>query len=352
MNNVRCIVGLTVLSGRSGQNRFRTLLLSAASVMLLIAGTKGVAETLSLDSQAALKRIYDGEAPSSLADLRAMETHQRQLSEKLIACTVGLRIGSAHGSGVIVTKDGYVLTAAHVAERPGRKADVVFPDGRKVTGKTLGVYRTLDAGLVKIDGDGPWPFAEMASRDPLKEGQWCIATGHPGGYQQGRQPVVRVGRVLLTGKFSVTTDCTLISGDSGGPLFNMDGRVIGINSRIGRFLEANLHVPITAYYDEWERLSKGENWGNFPGNGKGPYIGVQGESNSQEAKISSVVKDAPAAEAGIQPGDVVIRLGDKDISDFESLQLRVHDHRPGDQVNTVVRRGAQTVELVLTIGSK
>lgn len=330
-------------------NRILVLLLLGLSAL---AGSNGLSEELPAPIEVDLKRIFAGEAPTSLDELRAMEAHQQTLAEKLIGCTVGLRIGQAHGSGVIVREDGIVLTAAHVAEKPGRAAEVILPDGRRVKGTTLGIYRTLDAGLLKIEGDGPWPFAEMAGREPVKEGQWCIATGHPGGYQPGRKPVVRVGRVLITGKFAITTDCTLIGGDSGGPLFDMDGRVIGINSRIGRFLEANLHVPITAYYAEWERLSKGESWGHFPDDGRGPYIGVQGEAGADVVRIRAVSEGAPAAEAGIEAGDVIVKFDGREIADFESLQQLVNDHRPGDEVAVVVRRGEETKELNLKIGRR
>lgn len=338
-------------------SKFRAARNSVAVFLTLLTfvGTPVISRGETLPSQlsslpANLQKIYDGGEPESLDDLKAMEVHQQRLVERLVACTVGLRIGSAHGSGVIIRKNGYVLTAAHVIGKPGRKATIILPNGRQVEGKTLGIYRTLDAGLVKIDGDGPWPFAEMAGPNDLAEGQWCVATGHPGGYQDGRTPVVRIGRVLLTGKFAITTDCTLVGGDSGGPLFDMEGRVIGINSRIGRFLSANLHVPINAFYSEWDRLKQGESWGALPGTG--PYIGVQGDAESAMAKVLAVTADAPAAQAGIRSGDIIIELGGKEVTDFESLQLRVNDCRPGEKVTVVVQRNDQKIELAMTIGKR
>ena len=89
---------------------------------------------------------------------------------------------------MIVTADGYVLTAAHVAGEPRRRALFILPDGRQVRGESRGVYRTLDAGLMKITDPGPWPFAELAPDDTVKAGgQWCLATGHPGGFEKGRR---------------------------------------------------------------------------------------------------------------------------------------------------------------------
>ena len=297
-----------------------------------------------------LAKIWAGGEPTTLAELKAMDQHQRQLVEKLTACTVGIVIGPAHGSGVIITQDGYVLTAAHVAGEPRRKATFVLPDGRQVKGESCGLYRTMDAGLMKITDPGPWPFAPMAKADDVRVGQWCVATGHPGGFEKGRNPVVRMGRVIVKDKLSITTDCTLVGGDSGGPLFDMDGHVIGINSRIGRFLTANMHVPIAAYHEAWDRLVKYEAWGHMPGTG--PFLGVVGDQGSDVAKIASVREDSPAKKAGLEPGDVIVKFGGKPVQDFTALQTFVGDSQPGDKVALEVLRGDKTLTLNVVIGER
>lgn len=297
-----------------------------------------------------LRRIYAGGEPSSVADLKAMEQHQQELAKRLTACTVGIVVGPAHGSGVIVSEDGYVMTAAHVAGKPGRQATFILPDGRRAKGKTLGLYRTLDAGLLKITDEGPWPFAEKAEPNGIDVGAWCVATGHPGGFQEGRRPVVRVGRIQIKDKFAINTDCTLVGGDSGGPLFDMSGKVIGINSRIGRSLMANMHVPIAAYHEAWDRLAKGEAWGHFPGTG--PFIGVQGDADSDLAKVAQVLPKGPAQKAGVKPGDVIVRYGEKQITDFASLQMCVNDSQPGEKVTLEVRRAEKIVKLELVVGKR
>lgn len=320
------------------------VLVSFGSVGDLFAADESAASSIDL------KRIYAGGEPSTVAELKAMEQHQQELAKKLIPCTVGIVVGPAHGSGVIISEDGYVLTAAHVAGKPDRKATFILPDGRRAQGKTLGIYRTLDAGLMKITEKGPWPFAEKAKPDGIDVGGWCLATGHPGGFQEGRKPVVRIGRILLRDKFAITTDCTLVGGDSGGPLFDMSGKVIGINSRIGRFLTANMHVPIGAYHEAWDRLVRGEAWGHFPGTG--PFIGVRGDPDSDAAKVANVLPKGPAQKAGIKPGDVIVRYGEKQITDFASLQRCVNDSQPGDKVTLVVRRGEKAVKLELVVGKR
>jgi len=297
-----------------------------------------------------LKRIYAGGEPSTIAELKAMEQHQQELAKKLIPCTVGIVVGPAHGSGVIISEDGYVLTAAHVAGKPDRQATFILQDGRRAKGKTLGIYRTLDAGLMKITEEGPWPFVEKAESDGIDVGGWCAATGHPGGFQQDRKPVVRIGRILEKDNFAIRTDCTLVGGDSGGPLFNMSGEVIGINSRIGRPLVANMHVPIAAYHESWDRLVKGEAWGHFPGTG--PFIGVQGDADSDLAKVARVLPKGPAQKAGVKPGDVIVRYGEKQITDFASLQMCVNDSQPGDKVTLEVRRAEKIVKLELVVGKR
>jgi serine protease Do len=299
---------------------------------------------------ASLDRLLAGASPMGLADLRVMQDHVRKLTDQLMKCTVGVQVGNAQGSGVIISKDGYVLTAAHVAGKPKRDVMFIMSDGRMLRGKTLGLNRTLDSGLMKIDGQTDLPFAEMGASDGLKDGQWCLATGHPGGYQSDRQPVLRLGRVLASAKDAITTDCTLVGGDSGGPLFDLRGKVIGVNSRIAGPLTANMHVPVATYKDTWDRLTKADAWGHFPGND--PYIGVKGDPDVKAAKILSVSPGSPAEQAKLQAGDVIIGIDDEDVTDFESLVRIIAEHQPKDDVQVVVKRGEETLRLALTIGKK
>jgi serine protease Do len=298
-----------------------------------------------------LQRILSGGVPMGVADLRAMQNHVQKLTEQLGKCTVGVTVGNAQGSGVIISKDGYVLTAAHVAGQPNKSVTFALSDGREVKGKTLGLNRTMDAGLMKIEEPGEYPFVEMGSSDGLKLGQWCLATGHPGGYQSDRGVVLRVGRVLLTPNAvtkAITTDCTLVGGDSGGPLFDMEGRVIGINSRIAGALEANMHVPVSTFKESWERLNKSEAWGHYPGSE--PVLGVRGEENSTDAKIARVSPNSPAEKGGLKAGDVVLKFDGQEIATFQELKdaVALHDVN-GKPIKIQVRRGEETIELDVTL---
>jgi len=296
-----------------------------------------------------IARVLAGDLPTGMGDLRAMQDRIRKVAQRVMPCTVAVRIGASYGSGVIVSRDGYVLTAAHVIGKPGRNVTFTFGDGRTVAGKTLGVHRTADVGLMKITDKGKWPFVEMGTSADLKGGQWCLAAGHPEGYQSARRPVVRLGRILWQNQSLLTTDCTLVGGDSGGPLVDLDGKVIAIHSRIAVPLTANMHVPVDNYRDSWDRLVKGEMWGSVAASG--PYLGVHGKPKADSAVITDVVDDSPAAKAGIRVSDVIVEFDGADVKDFPTLARLVRARQPGDKVSVTVLRQGKTVPLELVLGS-
>jgi S1-C subfamily serine protease len=293
-----------------------------------------------------------GGVPSSLELLRAMELQQRRVADRASKCTVSVKIGHAQGCGVIITGTGFIVTAAHVATRPGLKATITFSGGRQVSATTLGMNRHVDAGLIWINpgqnGGKPWPHASLGTSDDLVPGMWCIAMGHPGGYEPARGAVIRVGRLLEIRPDVVVSDCALIGGDSGGPLFNMAGELIAVHSRIGNQVTENLHVPIDHYDYSWKRMADGEAWGYLP-NFK-PTLGVSGNKSTADATIIDVKEGSPAEAGGMRPGDIVVRFGKKQVTDFASLIEAVADTMPGERVRIVVRRAELRVELLVEIG--
>jgi serine protease Do len=291
--------------------------------------------------------------PESLEDLRAIEAHVKTVVERVLPCTVGIRLGPNQGSGVIVSKDGFVLTAGHVSGQPDRDVQIILPSGKKLKGKTLGANRGIDSGLIKIIDAGDWPFVEMAQSKPLKKGQWCLATGHPNGYQNGRAPVVRLGRVLEVTKSHIRTDCALVGGDSGGPLFDMHGRVIGIHSRIGNSLASNIHVPVDTYRESWDRLAKGEVWGGgLLGTATDAYLGVRLDPEAKNCKISVVAEGSPAEKAGLKVNDIVLSADGKKVSTGEEFRSFLSNKKPGVQLTLQVRRGEETITLKVTVGKR
>ena len=226
-----------------------------------------------------------------MAVLKRVEAKSRAVAARVLAATVGIinqslagngRLGE--GSGVVVSEDGLILTVGHVIAKPGSELTVIFPDGRRAAAKALGANFSRDSGLAKITEPGKWPHVEMGHSDDIKPGTWCMALGHPGGIQQGRTPPIRLGRVLNSGKGArfLVTDATVISGDSGGPLFDLEGRVIGVHSNIGMNVNQNQHVPIDVYREQWNDLLAGKaigtpadlHAGNTPDRGK-----AQGSAN-------------------------------------------------------------------------
>ncbi|HZV06341.1 MAG TPA: trypsin-like peptidase domain-containing protein [Gemmataceae bacterium] len=283
--------------------------------------------------------------PENVHDLRAIQDRVKRVAAKVMPCVVGIRIDHAAGSGVIVSRDGYVLTAGHISGKPDRDAEIILPDGKKLKGKTLGSNKAIDSGMIRITDEGEWPFVEMGSSAKLKVGAWCLALGHPEGFRKGRTPVLRLGRVLSQKDEFLRTDCALVGGDSGGPLFDLDGKVIGINSRIGEFLTYNLHVPVDTYRATWSRLAKGDVWGGKKRGG--PYIGVEIDDN---CRILNVIEGSPAEKAGLKANDVVLRFDKDQIEDADDLLMLIAKQKPGDEVSVRVRRGKQILNLKVIIG--
>lgn len=299
------------------------------------------------------KAAADPVAPKSIDDLKAIQEQTKAVLKKVIPCTVGILIntpdgkGKAAGSGVIVSKDGYILTAGHVSGPPGKTCELILSDGTTLQGKTLGNNPGIDSGMMKIvpsekDKDKEWPFVEMGKASSIKLGQWVIAVGHPNGYQKGRSPVVRLGRVLTNSKSSMMTDCTLVGGDSGGPLFNMRGELIGIHSRIGPLIAFNIHVPIDTYRETWDKLAQGEVIGT---GAERAFLGLIRDESSKPYKVDEVVDGSPADKAGLKAGDVIVKFDGKECKAYGDVLLILNGKKPDDTVAIEVKRDGETVAL-------
>jgi len=177
---------------------------------------------------------------------------------------------SAQFSGVVVSKEGEILSAAHVVA-PGKTYRVMFPDGRECTAKGLGrisippTFMLPDAAMLKIVDKGPWPFAQMGWSSSLSVNQPCISIAYPESPEQ-RKPNIRFGHItLLKNKHGfVQSSCVMEPGDSGGPLFDLLGRVIGIHSGIEVPEDVNYEVPVDTYRKYRSALSKPENYTALP----------------------------------------------------------------------------------------
>ena len=278
-----------------------------------------------------LEEIFAGELPQSIDDLRAFETHVRQLVKRLKPATVGIQMANAQGSGVIVTPDGYVLTAAHVIQSPNQECVVRLPDGTSVAARTLGMHHPLDYGLLKIveeSEDGDWPYLDVGESSSLNNGQWVVAIGHPGGFDEKRGPVVRVGRIRSNQTNELRSDCTLVGGDSGGPLFDMDGYVVGIHSKIGSTLSTNMHVPVDLFSLNWDDLEKSKETGRAGGQRtvrpvSSRTLGFSYSTLRERIRVVRVREDSNAAEAGLQRGDLIQKVNGKEVSDRSEVEAAI-----------------------------
>lgn len=185
-------------------------------------------------------------------------------------------------SGVVVDTDGHVLSAAH-AVKPNSMYEVTFPDGRKFRAIGLGSIPSNDAAIMKIEEKGSWPYAEMGWSSSLKEDMPCISIAYPGTLA-AKTPTVRLGYIAepMTSEGFMRTTCLMEPGDSGGPVFDMQGRVIGLHSKINLALEDNFEIPIDLYRKYWSSLIRPASYVSLPGE----------ESIAQDSK-AAVLKIEP-----------------------------------------------------------
>ncbi len=173
-------------------------------------------------------------------------------------------------SAVVVSADGYMLSVAH-AVRPDMTYKIFFPDGRTAIAQgrgriDLNAEETLpDIAVMKILDAGTWPFAEMGSSSGLTKGAPCLMLAYP---ESAGLPLpnVRFGHVAdpLDKNRFVVSDCTMEVGDSGGPVFDLEGKVIGLNSRCEPAERINYHVPVDEYKKYWASLLKQQNYTQYP----------------------------------------------------------------------------------------
>ncbi len=293
------------------------------------------------------------EPAKTVADIVNLEKKVAAVSAKTMPATVALvseKTGSS-GSGVLVSGDGLILTAAHVVQGM-KEVDIYFADGKKWLGKVLGANYSKDIGMVKMVEAGPWPHVKLGESKPLEAGDWVIALGHSAGFDPARTPPVRFGRLMSDGPGNYfTTDCTLIGGDSGGPLFNLDGNLVGINSSIGESWKNNNHAGIDGFREDWDRLLAGETWGtlqmNPMANPETPVLGIGMGMNegADGVPVYKVEPNSPAAAAGVRVGDVIRSVDGDRVREGAELQEVLVKREVGDKVKLGILRGETEVEI-------
>lgn len=262
------------------------------------------------------------------------------------------------GSGFIVSTDGYLLSNHHVVEGAD-EIIVTLTDKREFKAKLIGSDRRTDIALLKIDASA-LPTLKFGQPDKLKVGEWVLAIGSPFGLEN----TVTAGIVSAKGRDTgdylpfIQTDVAVNPGNSGGPLLNMNGEVIGINSQIysrtGGFMGISFAIPI----DEAQRVADQLRAGGRVVRGR---IGVAIDEVSRDvaealglkaaagALVRSVEEGGPAAKAGVEPGDIITRFGGKKVEKFSDLPRLVGNTKPGTQSSLEVWRRGQAKTLSVNV---
>jgi serine protease Do len=266
----------------------------------------------------------------------------------------------ALGSGFILSKDGYVITNNHVVEG----ADEVIvknSEGEEFTAEVIGTDAKLDLALLKIEAKG-LRSVKLGDSDKLRVGDWVVAIGNPFGLEQTVTAgiVSAKGRVIGAGPYDnfIQTDAAINPGNSGGPLFNAKGEVIGINtaiySRSGGNNGIGFAIPINLAHSVFDELRE-------HGRVQRARLGVMirdidketmkalGLKNRHGALIPQVEAGSAADKAGIQAGDVIVRIDEHQIKQAHDLPIRVANHKPGDRVKVEIIRDGKSMVIPVVV---
>ncbi|WP_028356354.1 DegQ family serine endoprotease [Bordetella petrii] len=263
------------------------------------------------------------------------------------------------GSGFFISEDGYILTNNHVVS-DAADIYVTLTDGREFKAKVVGTDERTDVALIKVDAKSMTPLS-IGDPKQLKKGQWVLAIGSPFGLDSTATAgiVSAIGRD--TGEYLpfIQTDVAVNPGNSGGPLLNLNGEVVGINSQIisrsGGFMGISLAIPI----DEAMRVADQLRATGKVTRGR---IGVQisevgkdvaeaiGLPRAEGALVSNVEADGPAADAGVKPGDVITSFHGEAIKRWSDLPRIVGETKPGTRADMEVWRRGKTVTLSVKVG--
>ena len=329
--------------------------LFAAVSLLLVAGapaqdatpTSRVAPAV---TEARLAEILAGDDPASVAELRAMQQHVQELIARVLPATVAL----PGASGVLVRREDtfYVLSAAHVTVAADKQIRMRTEAGDGLRGTSLGANHESDVSLVRVDSEGEHPSVEIGESASLERGQWVLMMGHPSGRKEGRSAPARLGRVLRVPPSGyLVTDCTMQGGDSGGPLFDMRGRVVGINSRISGNLAMNMHAPIDALVGQWKELRQGKVTEERRRGRGGSRVdfGVELEFGDGCPVFGEVAADSAAFRQGLRTGDRLFEVDGDDVQSRRSVWRALRSFSVGDDVTIVVERDGKGIELTLEL---
>jgi putative serine protease PepD len=282
---------------------------------------------------------------------------------------VSISTGSGEGSGVVLTKDGYVLTNNHVvAGANGNRVSVAFSNGRSAQATIVGTDPRTDLAVVKAEGVSDLRPATFGDSSSMQVGDTVLALGSPLGLQGSVTAgiVSALNRTIRTGGDQqsplepqaavrsmsglLQTDAPINPGNSGGALVNTDGHVIGINTAIATSgqsqgnIGVGFAIPSNKAKQVADQLMKGEKVSH-------PFIGVSvNDAENGGALVGTVEPNSPAAKAGLQKGDIVTKIGDTEINDSDDLVSAVQSGKVGDQLPVTYTRNGDQRTTTVTLG--
>lgn len=298
----------------------------------------------------------DQKVPVSKNDLLSIQDALVESLPNAQAATIGVKLEQGFGSGVIISSDGLILTAAHVSGGVSKELTVVMNDGKEYKAVSMGLISNTDAAMMKIVDEGSFPYVEVNKDNSYKLGHWVFALGHSGGFDKARGPVVRLGRIVQDKESTLQTDCKVIGGDSGGPLFDMHGQLIGIHSRVGKTVVENMHVPMREYLAHWDELENNKFVGDGPfasrpvkGSG---FLGVGTKDTDDGVRVSQVGKGYAAEKAGVKEGDLILEINGAKVEDKAGLKLILKDMAEGDKLVFLISREGKKQEIKVKLGKR
>jgi serine protease Do len=267
-------------------------------------------------------------------------------------------VPQGEGSGFIVSSDGYVLTNAHVVANAD-EVTVKTTDRREYTAKVVGADEQTDVAVLKIDAKN-LPTVQLGDPAKLRPGQWVVAIGSPFGFENSVTAgiVSATSRSMQGGNYTpfIQTDVAVNPGNSGGPLFNMDGEVVGINSQIfsrtGGYMGISFAIPIDVASSVKDQLIK-------TGRVTRSRIGVSiqdvnaqlaesfGLDRPRGALIGMVEDDSPGQKGGIRPGDVILKVDGNEVETSAQVPVMIASKKPGSEVAIEVWRDGGTKRLTV-----